>query len=221
MRIRANFERPPEQLVAAFKGAQTGHVVDAMGRHGAIDAALKPLTTAMNFTGVALTVWTVPRDNLTPYAALKFARPGDILIIATGGADEASVFGDIAVGMARNTGIAAVVTDGLVRDIDGMEAVGIPVIARGLSPNSPFKNGPGIIGGKVSLGRVAIDAGDIIIGDRDGVVVVPRADAEAVRKKLAAVREKERSMEAAVASGAKYPAWVDGILNGDDIEMLD
>lgn len=221
LRIRANFERPPEATLIAFQGAQTGHVVDAMGRRGALDIAIRPLTSATAFVGTALTVWTVPRDNLAPYAALKFAKPGDILVIATGGDDQSAIMGDIALGMAKNSGIAAVVTDGLVRDIAGLEAVGIPVFARGLSPNSPFKNGPGEIGGRIAIGRVAIQAGDIIVGDQDGVVAVPRADASAVLKQLEAVREKERGMEAAVASGAKYPGWVDATLSGDDIEYLD
>jgi len=221
LRIRANFERPPEDTIAAFQGAQTGHIVDAMGRRGALSADIKPITTRTNFTGTAVTVWTVPRDNLAPYAAIKFARPGDVLVVATGGEDEVSVFGDIAVGMARNSGVAAVVTDGMVRDIEGLEAVGIPVFARGLSPNSPLKNGPGEIGGRIALGRVAISAGDIVIGDRDGVVVIPRGDAARALDRLTMVREKERSMEASVAGGAKYPAWLDDALGGDDIEFLD
>lgn len=221
LRIRANFERPPVDIVAAFNGAQTGHVVDAMGRRGALDATIKPLTTAAKFAGTALTVWTVPRDNLAPYAAIKFAKPGDVLVIATGGSDEVSVFGDIALGMAKNSGIAAVITDGLVRDIEGLEAVGIPIFARGLSPNSPMKNGPGEIGGKVAIGRVPINSGDIVIGDRDGVVVVPREDVNAVLGRMGTVLEKERSMETGVASGAKYPGWLDDTLSGNDIEFLD
>lgn len=221
LRIRPNFERPPMATVDAFKDSQTGHVVDAMGRRGALEAGIKPQTTAAKFSGTALTVWTVPRDNLAPYAAIKFATPGDVLVIATGGSDEASVFGDIAVGMAKNSGIAAVVTDGLVRDVEGLEAVGIPVFARGLSPNSPFKNGPGEIGGKVAIGRVAIEAGDIVIGDRDGVVVVPRENADAILGRMSTVLEKERSMEASVAAGTRYPGWLDDTLSGTDIEFLD
>ena len=221
LRIRANFERPPEEIVAGFKDAQTGHVVDAIGRRGALDTGIRPITSRTDFAGTALTVWTVPRDNLAPYAALKFARPGDVLVIATGGSDESSVMGDISVGMARNAGIVAVVTDGLVRDIEGLEAVGIPVFARGLTPNSPMKNGPGEIGGTVSIGRRPVSAGDILVGDRNGVVVVPRALAAGALASLPSVLEKEKKMEAAVASGAKYPEWLDGALDGGGVEMLD
>jgi 4-hydroxy-4-methyl-2-oxoglutarate aldolase len=218
LKIQQHFERTPNEVLAKFKEAASGPVVDAMGRHGALDSGIRAVTSKTRFCGTALTVWTVPRDNLAPYAALKFAKPGDVLVIATGGSDEASVLGDIAIGMARNAGIVAVVTDGLVRDQSGLDALGIPVFARGLSPNSPFKNGPGEIGGTVALGRVTINAGDIVLGDVDGVVVVPRIDATKVQERLIAVLDKEKSMEAKVAAGAVYPDWLDDVLNGSDID---
>ena len=91
-------------------------------------------------------------DNLAPYAALKFARPGDVLVVAVDGDTTTSIIGDILLGMAKNAGIVAAVTDGLVRDIEGINQVGIPLFAQGLTPNSPFKDGPGEIGGTISLG---------------------------------------------------------------------
>ncbi|MGH6945481.1 MAG: RraA family protein, partial [Geminicoccaceae bacterium] len=147
--------------MTAFRGMPTGFIVDALGRRGALDHTLRPIFDGGAFAGVALTVWTAPRDNLAPYAALKVARPGDVLLVATGPYEGASVLGDLAIGMARNRGIVAAVTDGLVRDVDGIRAVGIPVDARGLSPNSPEKNGPGEIGGTIALGGVTVTAGDV------------------------------------------------------------
>src|SRR6185437_6515446 len=114
---------------------------------------------------------------LAPWAALEIAKPGDVLVVATGEHLGHSVIGDVMVGLARNCGIVAVVTDGLVRDIPGIDATGLPVFARGVSPNSPWKNGPGEVGTPISLGGVIIDAGDILVGDSDGVAVVPRARA--------------------------------------------
>lgn len=221
LKIRQHFERTPAALLAKFREAASGPVVDAMGRRGALDTTIRPVTQNTAFCGNALTVWTVPRDNLAPYAALKFAQPGDVLVVATAGCDEASVLGDIAIGMARNAGIVAVVTDGLVRDKRGLDAVGIPVFARGLSPNSPFKNGPGEIGGTVTLGRISINPGDIVLGDIDGVVVVPRASAAQVYERLQAVLEKEAAMEARVTAGAAYPDWLDGVLEGSDISFVE
>jgi regulator of RNase E activity RraA len=111
--------------------------------------------------------------------------------------------------MARNGGVAAVVTDGVVRDIPGIDAVGIPVFACGVSPNSPQKNGPGRIGLPIVIGGVAVDAGDIVVGDQDGVVVVPRARAAAVAAALEAVLVKEANMDEAVKAGRVVPAWLE------------
>ena len=126
----------------------------------------------MRFCGVALTVQSRPRDNLAPYAAIRYAKPGDVMLISTDCYEEASVAGDVLLGMAKNQGVCALVTDGLVRDIDGLNAVGIPVFARGLSPNSPHKDGPGKIGLPIYVGGVMVNSGDVVIGDKDGVVVV-------------------------------------------------
>lgn len=144
--VRRNFSRPPEGLVKRLSESPTGWVVDANGRRGALDYRVRPLTRAMRFCGVALTVQSRPRDNLAPYAAIQYAKPGDVIMVATDSYEEASVVGDLLLGMAKNQGVCALVTDGLVRDIDGLNAVGIPVFARGLSPNSPYKDGPGKIG---------------------------------------------------------------------------
>ncbi len=109
-------------------------------------------------------------------------------------------------GMAKNQGVCALVTDGMVRDIEGLNAVGIPVFARGLSPNSPFKDGPGTIGLPISLGGVTVNSGDVVIGDQDGVVVVAREALESVLAALADVKTKEAKMDELVAKGATAAA---------------
>lgn len=218
--ISKDFPRPSAELVEAYRGMATGPVVDAMGRRGALPAALRPLTKAAAFCGTALTVLTPPRDNLAPYAALTVARPGDVLVVA-GGDGEASLLGDIAIGMAANGGIVAIVVDGLVRDLDGLEKVGIPVVARGLSPNSPFKNGPGEVGLAVAIGGVVIESGDIVLGDRDGVVVVPLKRAREIRAELDIVLAKEAAMEAAVNAGATQPEWLEAWLAAHPVRHVD
>jgi len=219
--IRRDFARPPADVVDGFRSMPTGPLADAMGRRGALHHTIEPLTRAAVFCGPALTVWTAPRDNLAPYAALAFARPGDVLVVATGGPDEAAILGDVAVGMAKNAGIVAVVTDGFVRDRAGLDAVGIPVFAAGVTPNSPFKNGPGEIGGPIALGGVSIAPGDILVGDEDGVAVVPAEAAGRVRKALDKVLAKEADMEKIVASGATTPTWLGAVLDGEDIVYVD
>jgi len=218
--IRKEFARPAAELVNGLRDVPTGWLVDAQGRRGALDFGIRPLLAAPRVIGAALTVLSAPRDNLAPYAALAYARPGDVLVIATGDYTGASVVGDILAGMARNAGIVAIVTDGLVRDIEGLREVGLPVFARGLSPNSPQKNGPGTVGLRISLGAEVVDAGDIVVGDEDGVVIVPQARAEAVLAGLEAIRAKEAQMDSAVRQGARAPGWLAGVLEGDDVHFV-
>lgn len=219
--VSRNFPRPPAELVKRLSEAPTGWVVDANGRRGALAHWIRPLTKAMRFCGVALPVHTRPRDNLAPYAAIQFAQPGDVMVVAAEAYEEASVLGDILVGMAKNQGVAAFVTDGMVRDIDGLNAVGIPVFARGLCPNSPFKDGPGSIGLPIALGGVAVNPGDVVIGDQDGVVVVRREALQDVVEALAEVKLKEHKMEVLVASGAKLPAGMDELIAARGIRYVD
>jgi len=219
--IRRDWQRPTEAQRAAFAEAPTGWVVDAQGRRGALHHGIRPLTRASRIVGSALPVWSRGRDNLAPYAALSVAKPGDVLVIATEEYEAASVTGDIMVGMARNAGIVGVVTDGVVRDVPGLDAVGIPVFARGVSPNSPQKDGPGTIGLPVTLGGLCVAPGDLVVADGDGVVIVPLATIDAVVAELAEVRAKEAQMDASVQSGAKQPGWLAERLARADVKFLD
>ena len=141
--IKRNFIRAARKFVIQFRNLPIGNVCDAQDRVGALDYRIKPIGEASQFCGTALTVDSGPRDNLAAWAALEIAKPGDIILITTGGHLTSSVAGDLYVGMAKNAGVAGIITDGVVRDISGINEVGIPVFARGLCANSPWKNGPG------------------------------------------------------------------------------
>jgi 4-hydroxy-4-methyl-2-oxoglutarate aldolase len=219
--IRRNFPRPSADLVEAFRQAPTGWVADANGRRGALDHGIRPITTMNRFVGTALTVWSRARDNLAPYAAIEFAKKGDVLIVTTDSYTEASVLGDVMIGMAKNKGIIACVTDGMVRDVAGLNAVGIPVFARGLTPNSPHKDGPGEIGTSINIGGVTVASGDLLVGDENGVVVVAQARLAAVASGLKIVAEKEAAMDASVQRGDTAHKWMAPILAGDGVTYLD
>ena len=219
--IRRDWPRAKPETIARFKDTPSGFVTDALGRAGALDHEIRPVWAGGAFVGSALPVWTTPRDNLAPYAALSVAKPGDVMLVATGRADGFSILGDLIIGMMRNSGIVAVVTDGLVRDVQGIREVGIPVHARGVSPNSPFKNGPGGVGMPITLGGAVVQPGDIVIGDADGVVIVPLARVDEVLGELIAVRKKEAEMDAAVRGGMKSPPWLSDALATKPVRWLD
>ncbi len=219
--IRRDFPRPSPQDVAAFAGVPTGYAVDAMNGRGGLDHRIKPLApSASVMVGVAITCDCGPADNLALFGALALAQPGDILVAATDGFTATAVTGDLLMGMAKNRGLKGLVTDGLVRDVVGILGVGLPVYCAGITPNSPVRNGPGTVGLPVVLGGAAIESGDLVIGDRDGVVIVPRARIGAVLERLAAVRTAEAALEAKVKAGLEVPDFVEAILNSDRVTEI-
>ncbi|MGQ9459539.1 MAG: RraA family protein [Anaerolineae bacterium] len=205
-RIGTDAPRAPEALVARFWGLNTGPICDALGRTGAMDYRIKPLAPGMRMAGSALTVRTRPCDNLAIYKALEMAQPRDVLVVATGAFTAASTFGDLVVLLAARRGLAGLVTDGVVRDLEGILEVGLPVFAQGLNPNSPYKDGPADIQVPVVCGGILVRPGDLIVGDADGVVVVPLEQAEAVLAHVEATQAKERAIRAEIEAGALIPS---------------
>jgi 4-hydroxy-4-methyl-2-oxoglutarate aldolase len=174
-----------------------------MEGRGALDYRIKPLDPAnASFVGPALTAFAYPADIVALFGALSEAQAGDVIVLANDGYTRTAVIGDIAAGMIKNKGVAAFVTDGLARDRAGIVAAGLPVFCQGIQPNSPAMNGPGIVGAPVTLGDVHVHPGDVIVGDADGVVVVPQGRLEAVLQRLEAVRAAEARTIRLVAEGA-------------------
>lgn len=221
LRVFLNTARPQPESYAAFADVPTGNVCDAMDRFGAMDYQIRPLDQAMRLCGPALTVRTRPGDNLALYKALDVARPGDVLVIATYDYTTGSTFGDIVVSIAKKKGLAGMVCDGLCRDASGIRATKLPVFVRGLSPSSPQKDGPGEIGAPISCGGVTVSPGDIIVGDEDGVVVVPRRDLTIVAERLKAVIKKEEKMLAAVESGVLISDQVKALFDARGVEIVE
>jgi 4-hydroxy-4-methyl-2-oxoglutarate aldolase len=132
-----------------------------------------------------------------------------------------SVAGDLLLGIAKNRGAAGFVTDGLVRDANDIEALGLPCYAMGTTPNSPVRNGPGTVGLPIVCGNVRIASGDIIAGDRDGVVVIPRETIAVVLAALAKVRQAEADMLARVRGGLKEVGFIAPLMAGDRVRYAE
>ena len=221
LRIRRGFARPADALLAQFAGVPTGYLVDAMGGGGCLDYRIKPLAEPSGvLVGTAMTCHAGPADNLALFGALEAGRRGDILVAATDSFMGTAITGDLLLGMAKNKGIAGFVTDGVVRDLVGILGVGLPVYCAGLTANSPARNGPGTVGLPIVIGGVRIESGDIVVGDRDGVVIVPLAEAAGVAKKLAEVKAAEAGLEALVRGGLEVPDFVTAIIRSDRVEEI-
>ncbi len=213
--------RPPDALVDQFRGVPTSFIVDAMGGRAAMDWRIKPIGPILPMVGVALTCHCGPADNLALCAAITQCKRGDVLLAATDGFTGTAVVGDLLLGIARNRGAAGFVTDGLVRDQNDIEALAFPCFAAGATPDSPTRSGPGTVGLPVQCGGLRIDTGDVVIGDRDGVVVVPRTRIETVLERLVEIRAAEAVMLAKVRDGLSEVGLVSALLAGDRVRYLD
>jgi len=218
--IARQIERPDWELVQRFRGVPTSFICDAMGGGGALDWRIKPI--AMNSVlGVALTCQCGPADVLPLQAAVAQCRPGDVLVAANGAFTGAAVVGDLLLGIARNRGAVGFVTDGLIRDRNEVEALELPVYAAGVSPNSPHSRGPGTVGLPVVCGGRMVSSGDVVVGDGDGVVVVPRLQIGEVLRNLERVKAAEAKMLERVRGGLTDVEAVAALLASDRVRRRD
>jgi 4-hydroxy-4-methyl-2-oxoglutarate aldolase len=185
----------------ALKAFGTATIHEAQDQKGALDGGLKPLDPTLRMAGPALTVELRPGDNLMVHYALTKARRGDVLVLDAKGFTEAGPWGDVLTLAAQHIGLAGLVINGSVRDGNAIIETGFPVFCRGLSIKGTNKNQPGKVNIPVSIGGVSIAPGDIVIGDRDGLVVVSAADVETVLAKSAEREEKEDRMRQQLGQG--------------------
>jgi 4-hydroxy-4-methyl-2-oxoglutarate aldolase len=168
----------------------TATLYEAAGQKGALPSALKPLAPGMRIAGTAFPVSTPPGNNLWIHRALPVASPGEILVVATSEHHDAGYWGDVMTVAALSRGIGGLVIDGCVRDSESIIQQGFPVFARGVSLRGTKKEaGAGSVRMAVVLGDATVDFGDLVVGDADGVVVVPLSRVSDVLEKA---QERDR-----------------------------
>jgi 4-hydroxy-4-methyl-2-oxoglutarate aldolase len=220
--VRRKFPRPPRSLIDKLKGAQTGHIVDAMQGRAALDHHIKPVDPECSqFAGTAITCQTFADDNLAILAALALAEPGDVIVAAAEAFSASAVVGDNVAMMAKNRGIAAIVIDGMARDSYGIVPVGLPVFSRGITPNSCVRSGPGRVGVPIVCGGVTVQPGDAVLGDRDGVVVIPQAQLEGIVAALDDIRRMEEETQKKIRAGMTHLPAIEELLKSDRVAYLD
>jgi len=174
--IKQERARPSAAQIDALRGTPTGFLTDTMQGRGALDHYIRMLSPHVlpdKVCGPALTCLCGPADILALLGALSEVKLGDVVVAATQRWHQSAVVGDRVMRMLKNAGAAGFITDGLVRDIEGILGVGLPVMCAGSSPNSPYAKGPGEIGLAVQLGGITVSSGDMLIGDvNEGVVIL-------------------------------------------------
>ena len=211
--IRRDFERVAPEVVKGASQFAASILADVAGRRGALDGRIAAVAPGMKLAGPAFTIEVRAGDNLMIHAAMTMAKPGDILVI-DGKADRTcALMGSIMMNACKVLRLGGVVIDAAVRDVLELRELGFPVFAVGSNPNRPTKFVPERINWPISCGGIAIQPGDLIVGDADGVVAIEREKAGALLDAAAKKVADETSRIAGIKAGKDLrPKWLEGAL---------
>jgi len=190
-----------KDLIVSLSGIPTGNVCDANGKGGNMNASIKPLDKKMHVVGKAFTVRCQPGDNLTIHKAIYEAPVGSVLVIDAQGFVNAGAFGDILATACIQQGIVGLILDGACRDSNDIEAMGFPVFCKATNPGGTVKESVGILNQPIQCGGAIVFPGDLIVGDRDGVVVIPQLNAAQVVNDAIAKNKKEEEIRQKLLEG--------------------
>jgi len=185
------------ERVSKFGTATLSDGIQGLGvlRDGCMDASMLPVDDASRMIGTACTVETKDGDNFPIHVAIYMGKPGYVLVVDGKGYMDRAYLGDLMAGASKAIGFSGIVVDGCVRDKPGLKELGIPVFAKGFMQRSPIKKDAGKINTPIVCAGVQVNPGDLVVGDYDGVIVIPRDRIEEVvvaAEKKAAYEEKRR-----------------------------
>lgn len=199
-------------VLANFATVGSAQISDCMNRLYGV-TGLRPLhAQARRMVGRALTVKARPGDNLMIHKAISLAEAGDVIVVDGGGDTNNALVGELMMMDARARGVVGFVIDGAVRDADVFAQEDFGCFARGVTHRGPYKEGPGEINVPVSVGGQVVFSGDVVVGDADGVVVVPAAHAEAVLALALKKEADETSIKEKLNAGTYTKPWIDRII---------
>jgi RraA family protein len=212
MRILDIPKRPDAKLVGELAQMVTPHLSDSMERLYAAGAQLRPMHKEGKLAGPAYTVKTAAGDNLLVHKAIDTARRGDVIVVDAGGVLDNAIIGELMMSRARQRGVAGMVIWGAIRDSAEIGAGSYPVFAAGVTHRGPYKNGPGEINVPIVIGGMAINPGDIIVGDADGLVAIPLEQADKILASAKSILAKETAAMKQILDGTVDRGWVDKAL---------
>lgn len=204
--------RPAKELVMKFYDIATPLISDNLNRIHAVGCDLRPYHGQGKLVGTAFTVKTRPGDNLMVHKAIDLAEPGDVIVVDAGGETKNAIIGEIMVRLAIKKGLAGFVIDGCIRDSEAVKKGSFPVFAKGVTHRGPYKDGPGEINVPVAVGGMVVHPGDIIVGDDDGLAVVPAESAELILELATAQKQREEAIFASIENGTIDRSWIDATL---------
>ncbi len=194
MREATTQVRISRELIERLSALDAATLYEAAGQQGMVDPRIRPAWRGAHLCGPALTVECPPGDNLMLHQAVTLAEAGDVIVATTGGELRAGAWGEILTVAAQARGIAGLVIDGAVRDIDAIEGLGFPIFCRGLAIGSCTKERIGAVSRPIDFGGVCVRPGDLLFGDTDGLVVIAEDRVEAVFAQALQRRQRERAI---------------------------
>ena len=201
-------------IIHLFNNIPTTCISDVMNGLNNMHPAIKPLKEEHKFVGRALTVQIPVGDNLSVLRAIREAKTDDVIVIDAKGDQYRAIAGDFVVGMAQTLGVSAIVVDGVIRDIIGLKKLNFPVFSRGTTVAASGKAGVGEINIPISCGGTSVSPGDIIVGDADGVVVIPQSEAQNILEKSLDKMRKDEIREENISGNIEaIKAYLDHMLS--------
>ena len=192
---------PPTSAIETFSRLGVATVHEAMGKRGLVEPVLRPVYPGARIAGRAITVLSHPGDNLMIHAAVEQCGPGDVLVVTTTSPSTDGMFGDLFATALKARGTVGLVTNAGVRDVADLTGLGFPAWSRAVHAQGTNKLNPGSINVPIQLPGVAVNPGDVIVADDDGIVVVPLAAADAVAQKAQAREDNESEKRSQFAEG--------------------
>lgn len=223
-RIYLKRNLPDPEIMNQFKEIPASNTGDVMGRNSAMHPRIHLVSApkAQMMVGPAFTVKVRAGDNLALHAALNYCSEGDVLVVSNEGDNTRALMGEVMMAYLYQTKkVAGIVLDGPIRDIDEIGKWDFPVYCTGTTPGGPYKDGPGEINVPVACGNISVNPGDIILGDPDGVICIPRKDAAQVLVDAKDFMEKDAAKLVKAREGTMNRDWVYKTIEDKGFEVID
>ncbi len=223
-RIYLHREMPDFDVMMQFKTIPASNTADCMERNSAMHPRIHLVSNPKDqmMVGPAYTVKARGGDNLALHAALNFCHEGDVIVVSNEGDDSRALIGEVMMAFLRYTKkIAGIVLDGPIRDIDEIGKWDFPVYCTGTTPGGPYKEGPGEVNVPIACGNISVSPGDVVLGDPDGVIVIPRKDAATVLEAAKKFQIADEKKAIAAKDGTANRRWVDKLLEFKEFEIID